>query len=556
MENSYSDQLTPDLDRSLVPLVLGVVGHRDPREEALPSLRKNFIRFLESLTRSLPNTPLWMLNGLAIGMDSLAAEIFLDVAVASNSERPQELHHQLLGALPMYPERYRGDFTTAEDLDRFDTLLRRCHSVLHPGNCPGLRGLAPLGEELPVPDCYAQQGVFMVRHSYLVAAFFNGVDSLEAGGTGQSVAMQKGEVHPLFLSVDEVIASREPGALVEFDTPRRKNSFPAPRPNVTYWLESKKAQDLEGLLPIPFVIDKVNSNLLANPVAPAEWAPFSSLLWSYADSESVRMKKNFIIICQRLAVVGLLVSLLISQPSTQPVGLLLIFFAILYFPNAQRRPRQEFISNRCLAEALTIQQYWHELGIEDDVADLFNTQATTDLSWIRTVLRARHVQLITCLHDRCNSVDTVITARRIFGWVNQQIHWYQATIKRHEHASRKLLSIAGVCASFAFILTALVFLYELTGAWPVIAEVLIASFLSAVAFRELMGYQDINARYARSKDQFERGLLAFRRALEQPSDSNRLVRLRIALEAIGREKIDELNDWVSGQLKRSYKPGS
>jgi hypothetical protein len=33
-------------------------------------------------------------------------------------------------------------------------------------------------------------------------------------------------------------------------------------------------------------------------------------------------------------------------------------------------------------------------------------------------------------------------------------------------------------------------------------------------------------------------------------------RQRIVIEALGREKLDELNDWVAGQLQRVYAPGA
>ena len=41
-----------------VPLVIAVVGHRDPRPEALPRLRELFRQDLERLLRALPHTPL------------------------------------------------------------------------------------------------------------------------------------------------------------------------------------------------------------------------------------------------------------------------------------------------------------------------------------------------------------------------------------------------------------------------------------------------------------------------------------------------------------------
>ncbi len=49
-----------------------------------------------------------------------------------------------------------------------------------------------------------------MRHCYLLVGFFNGIDSGKVGGTSQTVAMQRGEVYPLFLQVDEVIAAHDP----------------------------------------------------------------------------------------------------------------------------------------------------------------------------------------------------------------------------------------------------------------------------------------------------------------------------------------------------------
>ena len=56
--------------------MLGVVGHRDPIAEVMPLLEANFRRQLEQLVRELPHTPLLMLNGLAEGIDTMAARVF------------------------------------------------------------------------------------------------------------------------------------------------------------------------------------------------------------------------------------------------------------------------------------------------------------------------------------------------------------------------------------------------------------------------------------------------------------------------------------------------
>ncbi len=92
-------------------------------------------------------------------------------------------------------------------------------------------------------------------------------------------------------------------------------------------------------------------------------------------------------------------------------------------------------------------------------------------------------------------------------------------------------------------------------AWVV---VLLAGFASARAYSILMGFADTADRYRRSLLQFQRGQHALASidpalAAEAPE---RQQRQQIVVEALGREKLDELNDWVASQLQRVYAPGA
>ena len=253
-----------------IPLVVAVVGHRDPRPSALPRLRQALQQDLQALITALPHTPLLMLNGLASGMDSEAAEVFL----ALRDQQAGSQEHRLVAALPKQPQAYRQDFAPGAELERFERLLEACDAVLHPGNCPELRGEGPLGQDLPSPQCYGQQGLFLVRHAYLVLAFNNGVETMEIGGTSQTVALQNGEVHPLFLSVEEVIAALEPGALIEYDTPRFKNQLPAgiEQPPRRCWLQARPCSDLSDLLAIPRRIERCNRAMVRHALPPEQQA--------------------------------------------------------------------------------------------------------------------------------------------------------------------------------------------------------------------------------------------------------------------------------------------
>ncbi len=556
------------IDASPVPLVVAVVGHRDPIAEKLPELRRLFREDLDQLLRELPHTPLLMLNGLASGMDSEAAEVFLEVIREDQMRRPDGPRHQLVAALPKRAANFQSqDFPDPVKRRRLDALLAQCDAVLDPSNCAELRGVAPPGAELPSPACYGQQGVFLVRHAYLLFAFHNGVLTMELGGTAQSVAMQKGEVHPLFLNVDEVVAAREPGALIDYDTPRHKNQCPEPRQQRTYWLESQCATPrgtgeaapqpfaLKDLLQIPRHLETINRHLAGKPPELPDWAARPTALWGYADAIADRYKKSYLRWVLGLMAGGWLISLLLSQQPWQSLGLVLIMAALVLFPRCQRTIKYPFIVHRCLAEALTVQDYWAELGVECDTADLFHSQMHRDLGWIRTVLRARRVQLLVRFSRQPDPIEPV--AKQVRGWMAGQVSWLETTIERQARADRWLLRgalacfAAGLVLSFATVLTP-----GPPGLLTWITEACIAGFVAVLAYRELLGHEETNARYARSRDQFRRGLKAFEQALgTEATEPHRLQRLRCALEAVGREKLDELNDWVADQLKRMYKPG-
>jgi hypothetical protein len=87
---------------------------------------------------------------------------------------------------------------------------------------------------------------------------------------------------------------------------------------------------------------------------------------------------------------------------------------------------------------------------------------------------------------------------------------------------------------------------------------LLAGFASAVAYLELMDYQVTNERYALSIDQFiraQQAMEAIDPVLRSPSQET-VNREQLVVKAIGREKLDELNHWVSDKLQRVYAPGT
>ena len=109
-----------------LPLVIGVTGHRDLRDQDVPELERQVAAVIAGLRRDYlddePTTPIIVLSALAEGADRLVARVAL-----ANGAR-------LIAPLPMPPDEYRRDFEPGlkpGNMAEFDQLLAQ--AVAAPG---------------------------------------------------------------------------------------------------------------------------------------------------------------------------------------------------------------------------------------------------------------------------------------------------------------------------------------------------------------------------------------------------------------------------------------
>ena len=144
--------------------------------------------------------------------------------------------------------------------------------------------------------------------------------------------------------------------------------------------------------------------------------------------------------------------------------------------------------------------------------------------------------------------------------IEGQLQWLASSIRKQSRNDFKLLVGTGfiyllACgSSLIFLLSNEQTLYKELFDW--VTESFMALLVIAIGFRELMGFQEINARYARSITQIKMRLDELKTACRASSNNlaDRDKTIRNAVQAIGTEKMDELNDWVSDQLRRSFTP--
>ena len=143
-------------------------------------------------------------------------------------------------------------------------------------------------------------------------------------------------------------------------------------------------------------------------------------------------------------------------------------------------------------------------------------------------------------------------------WINDQVNFLTKKIRLFDHLNLRWQITALILAAAAVVLATLGSLPGSEGLYASWVVVLLAGFASSLAYSNLMGYADTADRYRRSLRQFERGQAALSLLTRSESDDPRTnqARQRLVIEAVGREKVDELNDWVAGQLERVYAPGA
>ena len=155
-----------------IPIVVGVTGHRDLREEDVPVLRQSVSEQLRKWKAGYPYSTFLMLSCLAEGADQLCAEEALKEG------------YSLTAVLPMPAGEYEKSFE-GEALDKFRDLLSRADKVLTT-TCTETK---PLCEDRDY--YYRQADIYQAVHSHILLALWTGKEGNPGGcGAAETVEMK------------------------------------------------------------------------------------------------------------------------------------------------------------------------------------------------------------------------------------------------------------------------------------------------------------------------------------------------------------------------------
>jgi hypothetical protein len=438
------------MQSALLPLILGVTGHRDLCPEAIPELRRKVQQTMRLIQQQWnqsqkgASAPVMLLSALAAGADQLAAEVALEEGL------------ELIVTLPMPLEEYEKDFADLGELAAFRVLLQQALEVIVVPADATQRDLQ-----------YQAAGAYISRHCCLLIALWDGIHVQQIGGTSHVVRMKLFGEAP---DGPESLPTLEPAASGPVcHIPTSRQNSPLQTESEIRILRAVRAgstvnsSSLERDLGLQETLRKLgafNADWLRlagslggrlHTAAGDLWVPSESfqneefLLYPYSVADA--MASHFQVLSIRAVKsyfwLVILAGMLRNFPANPwlivvSLGALAAIWAI-YLYAKHRDFHHRYHEYRALAEALRVQVFWRVAGLSESVADHYLTHQADDLSWICLALRAVTLRLTV---PRTEDLPAVRE-----NWIEKQLDYFQISVRKNSRYS-KLLSRAGSVALF------------------------------------------------------------------------------------------------------------
>src|SRR5712692_5209779 len=214
-----------------LPLVIGVTGHRDLRDQDAAKLEQEVSAIIARLRRDYlggeRKTPIIILSALAEGADRLVARVAL----------AQGAH--LIAPLPMPLEEYRRDFEPGlkpGNMAEFDELFAQAIAApVMPLYGMSLEAVRVDGKKRA--EQYRAVGIFITQHCHVLLALWDGNEKDKATGGSAEVVSFKRDGIPLIVSGSPraSLDASEIGPVIDIITPRMKQASSADQVAVRPW---------------------------------------------------------------------------------------------------------------------------------------------------------------------------------------------------------------------------------------------------------------------------------------------------------------------------------
>src|SRR5262245_18932050 len=226
-----------------LPLVIGVTGHRDLRDQDVPILERQVAGIIARLRHDYLHgdreTPIIVLSSLAEGADRLVVR----VALAHGA--------RLVAPMPMPIDEYRRDFEPRlkpGNAAEFDGLLAQALAAPVVPFTPG-NSLAAIGaDSAKREEQYRAVGLFIAQHANVLIALWDGDGAtMHTGGTPEVVAFKRrGSPLDIRGSARASLDASEIGPVIHVVTPRQRETSAADAVSVRPWGQAVIRRGLGG----------------------------------------------------------------------------------------------------------------------------------------------------------------------------------------------------------------------------------------------------------------------------------------------------------------------
>jgi hypothetical protein len=558
------------VDELLIPIVVGVAGHRDLRPEHLAPLEQKAREIFQAFREKYPDSPITLLSALAEGADRLVAKVALEFGA------------ELIVPFPMPASEYKKDFTNPPSEREFDELLTKSR---HSFELPLVQGntaenIATAGEHRDKQ--YALLATFIARHSQILIALWDGVDSKLLGGTSNKIRYKLEGTRQPYAKYISSLSQVETGPVYHIVTPRISNPKPVGRPfeliplYPTYWGARKRAENAyAGMLKRA---DKYNSDARKHrpklaakalnsrsSVIPIDRqrnldADCRTMLNRYAladvlAQEFKRLRLGVLKSLFFLVIIGFFFFQMHIDFWKSPYALLvypvLVGIGVTIYLWAKRNECEyKHEDYRALADAMRVQFVWALVGIDEKAADHYFYKHKGELEWIRYAVRAWSIP--SCVKA---AVDTDNYRIALDNWVGKQKLYFMdrssdnKVIGERLHRVSKLLFVLGVSAAVLLFVLELVsggFNVSQNRAEWIKGSIAVVISMSLAIAAALQGYLEKAALSEQSKQYAKMASLyglAWER-LSQDLMHNRLDGAKELFLDLGREALIENGDWL------------
>jgi hypothetical protein len=575
-----------DFDRAqvLAPLVIGITGHRDLREEDRKVLENEVKEIFVKLHKDYSETPLILVSPLAEGADRLAAEGALSAQVGVRVTVP----------LPMPIGLYEMDFDHISVLEtslatvvvnrnsreEFHALLDKAETKFELDLVHG-NSYEKIAEPGPARDRqYELVGKYIARQSQILIALWDGVDSSRVGGTASVVHFQtEGVPGPEICELE----APEGFPVYHILTPRQKNPYPQGKtlslrpiypkvflghdaPAEKYYRNMfGRLNEFNGYInradrALAKAIVKSKSYLLQDTREDELPAGFGPALNRYAvaDALAIRFQKRWFsaqILLHAIILAAFVFFLIFAdQPKHRvaflivAVGQVLVAFALKVLSGKQAWDTQHE-DYRAMAEGLRVKFFWRLAGITDPIADHYLGKQRSELDWIRNGFRGWNVEEGAQTHGKHEQPDDDEQRSRLgFArkyWIDDQQKYFrkagESNLEYHEGMERVgLLCMAGVMILGAVLLLRALYDQPFLEPVSVVLEALLAAAAILHHLNNRMAFGEHAKQYQRMASLFAHGSELLGKFLERQDYKN----AKQCLKNVGKEALTENGDWV------------